>query len=273
MKCAWQEFLNLLPIHYREEADRLGKESLWELRLRLGHPPQYIGPWGSISSGEPVQHGDLRCVINSACKYSPWTAQTLSQGYLSAPGGHRIGVAGNAVLNETGVTLIKEPGSLCLRVARDHPGIAKGLPLTGSVLIIGRPGAGKTTLLRDLIRQRGAHNAVSVVDERGELYPEGIFHTAKGVDILRGCPKEQGIHMLLRTMGPSTIGVDEITADRDCDAMVTAGWCGVDLIATAHAHDRTGLETRPVYRKLLEYRLFQWLVILQQDKSWRLERM
>lgn len=273
MKCAWQEFLSLLPLHYRTDADRLGKSELWELRMRTGHPPEGVGAWGRKPFGDPVQPQDLRYVINSASRYSPWAAQTITEGYLTASGGHRIGISGKAVMQNDQLTAIKDPVSLCIRIARDHPGIAKGLPLEESVLIIGKPGAGKTTLLRDLIRQRAVKGSVSVVDERGELFPDGIFCTAPGTDILCGCPKKFGIEMMLRTMGPAVIAVDEITADSDCDAMVHAGWCGVDLLATAHASDRQALFTRPVYQRLLETRLFQWLVILQRDKSWRLERM
>lgn len=79
--------------------------------------------------------------------------------------------------------------------------------------------------------------------------------------------------MLLRTMCPQTIAVDEITAAEDCEALLNAGWCGVELLATAHAADRDDLFHRPVYRSIIENRLFDTLVIMQPDKSWRAERM
>ena len=74
--------------------------------------------------------------------------------------------------------------------------------------IPGGPGCGKTTLLRDLARCLSTRQFVSVVDERSELFPE---HFARGtrLDVLQGCPKQQGIEILLRTMGPDTIAVDE----------------------------------------------------------------
>ena len=178
------------------------------------------------------------------------------------------------------MTGIRSPTSLCLRVARDFPGIAARVPKTNaSMLILGRPGAGKTTLLRDLIRQRSETlpGSVTVVDERGELFPKGedgfYFPPGKRTDILTGCAKRDGIETALRTMGPSCIAVDEITAQADCDALLRAGWCGVTLLATAHASGRKDLFTRPVYRPLVESGLFNTLLILQQDKSWQLERM
>jgi stage III sporulation protein SpoIIIAA len=74
-------------------------------------------------------------------------------------------------------------------------------------------------------------------------------------------------------MGPAIIAVDEITAERDSDALLRAGRCGVDLLATAHASERDDLRFRPIYEKLLKAQLFQWIVILQRDKSWTVERM
>lgn len=275
MKCAWQEFLRVIPTELRSEVDRLGRGGLWELRLRIGMPPELVGPWGSKWLMEITKKSDIQYVINGASQYSPWAAKTVTQGYLTTSGGHRIGLCGQAVMQNGSVLSLKEPSSLCIRVARDHPGIAKGIPDQGSVLIIGRPGAGKTTLLRDLIRMRSQNGtqAISVVDERGELFPVGAFDPGSRTDILHGCPKPAGIGMLLRTMSPGAIAVDEITADDDCDALLQSGWCGVELLATAHAANREELNRRPIYQKLIKNRLFDWLVILQQDKSWRLERM
>lgn len=275
MKCAWQDFLNVIPLGFRAEVDRQGRGDLWELRLRCGYPPELISSLGSRWLKMSVQSKDISYVINAASRYSPWASQTISQGYLTTAGGHRIGLCGKSVSQNGGCVTIKEPTSLCLRVACDHPGTAAGLPDLGSVLIIGKPGAGKTTLLRDLIRQRSNNGAssVAVVDERGELFPDGIFDPGMRTDVLSGCSKPQGIEMLLRTMGPGTIAVDEITADGDCDALLHSGWCGVSLLATAHASGKEELHRRPVYQKLISHRLFDWLVILQQDKSWILERM
>ena len=275
MKCAWQELLNVLPPEYRADVDRLGKGNLWELRLRSGHSPEFVGPWGSKWMTVPVKSQDIRYVVNAASRYSPWAAGSIAHGYLTTAGGHRIGFCGDTVMAENEAVTIKNPTSLCIRVARDHPGIAGGLPATGSLLIIGPPGAGKTTLLRDLVRHRSeaGPGAVAVVDERRELFPEGVFDTGPRTDVLTGCPKSQAVEMVLRTMGPRTIAVDEITAEADCEALIRSGWCGVELLATAHGKDREELFHRPVYRKLVEYRLFDWLVILQEDKSWKVERM
>lgn len=272
MRCAWQEFLSVLPLWMRQDVDRQGSGTLQELRLRRGQVPELVCAEGFKRLDREVESDDLTFVVNAASRYSPWSASTAAQGYITAPGGHRIGLCGDAVIHDGKLSGIREVRSLCLRVARDFPGIADGIAPTGSVLVIGPPGAGKTTLLRDLIRSRSATASVAVVDERGELFPGG-FATGQRTDILTGCGKAEGTDTVLRTMGPGCIAVDEITSEADCEALLKAGWCGVELLATAHAGSKKDLETRPIYAKLLHCRLFDTLVILQRDKSWRTERM
>ena len=162
----------------------------------------------------------------------------------------------------------------------DFPDIAKtAYSIQGSILIIGPPGSGKTTLLRDLIRQKSNSGlgSVAVVDEREELFPyfkgQACFETGNRTDVLSGCGKSIGIEAVLRSMNPQWIAVDEITAQSDCDALLHAGWCGVNLLATAHAASLKDLRTRPVYRSLTEYRLFSTVIVLRTDKSWTVERI
>lgn len=273
MNCAWNELLSILPAWLRRDVDRLGRDTLQEIRLRLGMPVTLVLKGGRTCLQRTVLQEDLSYVVNMACRYSPWTAATAASGYITAPGGHRIGLCGDAVVQNGSMTGLRTVRSLNIRVARDFPGIAKELTgLRGSVLILGKPGSGKTTLLRDLIRQLSAKENVSVVDERGELFPAG-FVAGQGTDIMTGCSKSHGMDTVLRTMGPDTIAVDEITAVEDCTALIQAGWCGVRLLATAHASGLADLRSRKVYAPLVEHRLFETAVILQTDKSFRTERM
>ena len=255
---------------------RLGSvvgDNLWELRLRLGQATQLTGPWGSRWLGDPVTREELNFIINTASRYSPWTAQTMRHGYITAPGGHRIGLGGEVVVEHGQVTGIRNVDSLCIRVARDLPDVGKPfIGLRGSILILGSPGAGKTTLLRDLCRQLSKEETVAVVDERGELFPDG-FRRGQALDVLSLCPKPEGIDMALRTLSPSTIGVDEITGEADAQALLRAGWCGVRLVATAHASGLADLKKRPIYRTLTENRLFDHILICNRDKSRPTERV
>lgn len=273
MICAWQELLGILPRWLAMEVECAGKEALQELRLRLGQAPELNLGTKSCWLKRLVSKEDLDAIINLSSRYSPWTAATVSSGFLTAPGGHRIGICGDTVIVSDRIQGIRSVTSLNIRVARDFPGIGLACgKLDGSVLLLGPPGSGKTTLLRDLVRQRSERENVCVVDQRGELFPPQ-FQRGKRVDVLTGCSKAEGIEMLLRTMGPSSIAVDEITSEVDCDALIRAGWCGVKLLATAHAHSVNDLKKRPVYRALGESGLFDHMLVLARDKSWREERI
>ena len=84
------ELLALLPRRMRGE----DYEDVSEVRLRLGQAPRLMttGRWRDLEGC--VGDEDLRFVLNAASRYSPWTAGSLRDGYLTAPGGHRIGVCG-----------------------------------------------------------------------------------------------------------------------------------------------------------------------------------
>lgn len=273
MTCAWKELLAVLPIWMRKDVDALGSVSLQELRLRINSPPELVFSDESRWLTRRITQEDLNYTVNAASRFSPWTAASAAQGYITAFGGHRIGLCGETVVQQNTIIGIKNVSSLCIRVARDFPGIADGVAkITCSVLILGPPGWGKTTLLRDLIRQTEDKEKICVVDERGELFPEGISR-GKRIDILSGCSKREGIPMLMRTMGPSCIAVDEITDPDDALALLYAANCGVRLLATAHAVSVSDLRKRSVYRPLLDNHVFDTFLVLKRDKSYTMERM
>lgn len=257
------ELLAILPQRLRQ----VPLEDATELRLRLDRPPRLLTYQGFHDLEGSVGEDDLNYILNAASRYSPWNAASLRDGYLTAPGGHRIGVCGEGA-GETYSTIT----SLCIRIARDVRGIAKGLPVSGSLLILGPPGSGKTTLLRDLVRQVSKTQAVSVVDERRELFPSG-FQTGENTDVLSGIPKPRGIDMVLRSMGPQVIAMDEITSEADCAALTQAAWCGVRLLATAHAASVSDLFSRPVYRPLAGSGLFSKALVLDKHRNWRIEEV
>ena len=280
MICQWDAYLNLLPFWLRQDVDKYGREHLQELRVRIGQDPEMILRNGLQRISRKIQRDDINFIINAASEYSPWAAGTVAEGYLTTHGGHRIGICGVGTTQDGRLQGIHYPTSLCLRVARDFAGISQRADgILGSILIIGPPGSGKTTLLRDMIRRRSnkGQGSVAVIDEREELFPlcHGVsfFTAGDRTDIISRCPKPIGIESAIRNMNPEWIAVDEITAQADCDALLHAGWCGVNLLATAHAGSLQDLKTRPVYQTIVGYKLFSHIILLQKDKSWTAERI
>jgi len=273
LKCAWNDLLGILPAWLRPEVDSQGKDILQELRLRINAPPELVLGRESCILPRQCSAGDLRFVVNAASNYSPWAAQSVSRGYLCGPGGHRIGLCGVVACKDGVVTGIREPESLCIRVARDHTGIGnRVLTARGNVLILGAPGTGKTTMLRDMTRQIAQRECICVVDERGELFPQG-FQRGRRMDVLTGAPKAYGLETLVRTMSPRWIAVDEITAPEDCTAMLAAVGCGVRLIATAHAGSLAEFHSRSIYTPLIQHRVFQTVYRMGPDKTCTEERI
>lgn len=258
-----QELLAILPQRLRQEEF----SDVREIRLRLDRLPRLMTRTGLRELPGRVTEQELSYVINAASRYSPWAASTMKQGFLTAPGGHRIGVCGAGT--DKGLSRVT---SLCIRIARDIHGIAAGLPEGESLLLLGPPGSGKTTLLRDLIRRISRRETVCVVDERRELFPDG-FSAGDNTDVLTDVSKERGIEMLLRTMGPAVIAVDEVTEEADCRSLVRAARCGVRLLATAHAFSVRDLKERPVYRELMQTKLFSRAAVLGADQNWSLEEV
>lgn len=279
MDCQWTALINVLPLWMRDSVNRLQSNYLQEIRLRVGMEPILSCMDKQICLHRPAVKDDLEFCINTASRYSPWASQTISRGFITVLGGHRIGICGT-VASQNGKQLsIRDVSSLCIRIARQFPGIGeKATSISGNILILGRPGSGKSTLLRDVIRCKSQMgNVVCVVDERQELFPcvggKPCFECGQNTDILSGCPKAEGIDVAIRVMNPHIIAVDEITAKADCEALINAGWCGISLIATAHASGKNDFLERPIYRPLVESKLFDTLLVLQKDKSWRTERI
>lgn len=272
MICAWDALLRILPQWLRNQVENQENGGLQEIRLRSNAPPELVLPEKSRWLERDIRREDIQFCVNAASRYSPWASDSLAQGFITAEGGHRIGICGSAVCQNGLVTGIREIDSICIRIARDFPGAANKIREWENILILGAPGWGKTTLLRDLIRTRAMTKTIAVSDERGELFPNG-FRRGQRMDVLTGVPKAEAIERLIRTMGPSLVAVDEITAEEDCMALYRASCCGVGLMATAHGASLEDFFSRAVYKPLQENQLFDTVVVLRPDRSYRIERL
>ena len=218
--------------------------------------------------------------------------EELRQGFFTVRGGHRIGVAGRVILKDRQITGLKAASFLNVRVAHEIKGCAdQVLPflyVNGkfvSTLIVSPPGCGKTTLLRDLIRQVSDGSSqkagkcsfagvnVGVADERSELGAcyQGVPQNDLGMrtDVLDGCPKSEGMLMLIRSMAPAVVAVDEIGGKEDIKAVEYVRNCGCALAATAHGNSLEELKERAGFRELLEEKTFERLVFLSRKRECR----
>ena len=272
----------LLPPRLRGEALFLPEEqkaSAEEIRLRCGGGATLLLGEGELALPGTVSAAELAETVERVTKGSFYAAEeSLRKGYFTAEGGFRVGFGGSVVCREGACTGFRSISSLCIRIPRAVACVEDGLLAAlreRSVLIYSVPGAGKTTFLRDLIRRLSdGGKTVALADERGELaaLSGGVpqFDVGCRTDVLEGCPKGVAAEMLLRTMAPQVLALDELGAG-DIPPLTRGAVSGVRLLATAHASSRTEL-----LRKSLPLELFDALVHIERAggrRSYRLEEV
>lgn len=273
-------------------------EGLEEIRLRLGKPVCFkiadkdysMSRRGEITArfSEPyiVDGEDIYRSIASISDNSLYAfEEDIKRGFITVPGGHRVGLAGQVVYKGDNVCVLKNFSGICFRVAREVKGCAEELlpyivdrsGRVANTLIISPPRCGKTTILRDLTRiiSNGEnlpfpHNVV-VVDERSEIAGcyQGIPQLDVGVrtDILDSCPKALGIMMAIRSLAPEVVITDEIGRKEDIDSIYECVNAGVAVIATVHARNIEELERRTLFKELLRSKSFKLGVVLSRRRG------
>ena len=282
----YKRIMNILTNDVKSvlERENLQFDYLQEIRLRVGRPVilLYMGK-------EKVLHINAteRCIretLDYVSNYSLYAYENeLKQGFITIEGGHRVGMAGQVLIENGRVKNLKYISSLNIRVSHEMVGCADKLfPYTTynkqmyHTLIISPPRCGKTTLLRDMIRQISDGNervkgcTVGVVDERSELAGcyQGIPQNQMGMrtDVLDGCPKVEGMLMLIRSMSPQIIAVDEIGAPEEVQAIKYAMYCGCKMIATVHGESLEEIQRKPLLEQMIREQCFERYVVLNNRK-------
>ena len=114
-----------------------------------------------------------------------------------------------------------------------------GRMVVRNTLIISPPICGKTTMLRDLARNlSNAGFRIGICDERSEIAGcyngKTSYDLGPRTDVLDGCPKADGILMLIRAMSPDVVITDYIGKPVDAAAIRSALSAGVKIITTIH---------------------------------------
>lgn len=270
-----------------------------EIRIRIGKPlllqgnykEYFINSKGAVVHPEKayrIRREDLLQTLERMTQSSLYAAEEeMKQGFLTLPGGHRVGITGEALLKNGEIQILKHISALNVRISREVEGrAAKLIPMllrsNGTLyhtLILSPPQAGKTTLLRDLIRNLSNGNTalnlsgqtIGVVDERGELAGmwQGVpsYNLGLRTDVLDGCPKWIGMSMLVRSMAPRIVAVDEIGHPQDAEAVREAIRMGVSVLSTAHAGYLEEAIERPSLKGLFKDEVFERIVLLSRRQG------
>lgn len=309
--------LKIFPVRLRPMLGRAcwDWEQLEEIRIRAGQPiifsygdrekffymeSPYLSevggrPGGAVVPcerekdagwGEPYRIGtaEVKEMLNYMCSFSLYAyAEDLQRGFLTLPGGNRVGVCGEMADAGGGVRAMEYPGFFNIRIAHEKRDCARPyLPYIRQgdsiyhTLILSPPGVGKTTFLRDCIRLLGQGasgvKSIGLVDERYEIAASvrGIPQNDVGMrcDVLSGCEKRQGAEIMLRTMGPAVIAVDEVGGREDEEMLQKMIYSGVRVIATVHAGDVEEL-TKRQRQSYLTQDMFQRYVVLKREAGGR----
>ncbi len=285
MKC--EEVFSIFPNILKEIVHEMDVniEQMQEMRVRADRPVLVSGGGREYRSRQTLTAAQVGEILAYISNYSLYAyEEEIRRGFLSLPGGHRVGLAGRTVLEQGRIKTLTEISSLNIRFAHEIKGCADGLlpflwkgEMLLHTLIVSAPGYGKTTLLRDCIRQisngcgRHAGKTVGVVDERSEI--AGNFRGTPGndlglrTDVLDGCPKSEGIMMLIRSMAPEVVAVDEVGSREDIAALTSAMHCGCVLLATIHGGTMEELYQKPELEEMMEQRMFRRFVLLEQGRK------
>lgn len=262
--------------------DRLNKEQVYELRIKIGKPILVYSKYGESIINYISTKEDMKSIMQKVSNYSLYAyEEDIRQGFITIKGGHRIGIAGECVMEKGEVKTIRNISSVNIRICREVIGCSNKVMKyiisaykVYNTIIISPPKCGKTTILRDIARNISsgmpslgiAGKKVAVIDERSEIGAcyFGIPQSDLGIrtDVLDNCLKREGLIMAIRSLSPEVLICDEIGTKEDIEALIMAFNSGVNIITTIHGFTIEDLYKRRVLSDLLDNEILERVIIL-----------
>lgn len=270
-------------------------QKLEEIRIRANKPVILKLRQVEIVLNYTITTNEIIGILQNICNNSIYTYQNqICNGFITLPGGNRVGIAGNVVIKDGQVSNISYIYSLNFRISHQINGASDNIlkyvldtenNTIFNTLIVSPPGAGKTTMIRDLAKRisngineinfRGLD--VSIIDERGEIaaMTKGIIFNDVGIrtDVLDNVPKSIGIRMAVRSMAPKVIIADEIGNKDDVNIINYAICSGVKCIFTAHGSDMEDLLKNNEINKIINLQLFSKIIFLDEKQKGKIKNV
>lgn len=273
---------HFFPERVRKEWERydIEWEYIQEIRIRVNQPVIIKLQGKEIVTDMIYTERELDDVFRYLCQDSLYAyEQQRCNGYLTLPGGHRVGITGELSYVEGTGYYAKYIRYMNIRIAHEKKGIAESIVKyldngkePYNTLLISSPGVGKTTLLRDIVRMlSGEGYTVGVIDERGEI--TGAFRGSASLDcgmrtdVMTGGEKRLGVQILVRTFSPRVVAMDEIGTKADAEAIFYAGVSGCKILATAHGNSIQEIYQKKELRNLIQQKIFQRIIVLSNDEQ------
>lgn len=270
-------------------------QKLEEIRIRANKPVILKLGQVEIVLSYTITTNEIIGILQNICNNSIYTYQNqICNGFITLPGGNRVGIAGNVVIKDGQVSNISYIYSLNFRISHQINGASDNIlkyvldtenKTIFNTLIVSPPGAGKTTMIRDLAKRisngineinfRGLD--VSIIDERGEIaaMTKGITFNDVGIrtDVLDNVPKSIGIRMAVRSMAPKVIIADEIGNKDDVNIINYAICSGVKCIFTAHGSNMEDLLKNNEINKIINLQLFSKIIFLDEKQKGKIKNV
>lgn len=272
--------LNIFPPKILDSINKNKDEKIQEIRIKIQKPIILYTDRGEIILSRDVTKEDFKFIIQRISNYSIYAyEEEIKQGFITLKGGHRVGIAGECVMENNKIKTIKNISSLNIRISKEVIGCSKEVIKyivddnnVKNTLIISPPKCGKTTILRDITRILSSGSQilkgkkVVVIDERSEIGASynGIPQMNLGIrtDILDNCLKREGMLMAIRSLSPDVLICDEIGTKEDIDALNTAFNSGVNVVVTVHGSNLSDIKERKIFDDFLSSGIIERIIVL-----------